>query len=138
MKNAPATFQRLINDVISGLEGCSAYIDDVVVYSNTWSQHLSQVSALMCRLAETNLTVNLAKSEFGHAHIVFLGHVVGQGQIKPVSAKLTAVVDFPIPMNKRELMRFLGMTGYYRKFCWNFSCVAIPLTNLLRKDQSYQ
>ena len=84
---------------------------------------------MLCRLAEANLTVNLAKSEFGCAHIVFLGHVV---------AKLTAVANFPIPTNKRELMCFLGMTGYYQKFCQNFSCVASPLTNLLRKNQSYQ
>ena len=138
MKNATATFQHLINGIISGLEGCSAYIDDVVVYSDTWSQHLTQVCALLCRLAEANLTVNLAKSEFGCAHIVFLGHVVGQGEIKPISAKLTAVANFPIPTNKRELMRFLRMTGYYQKFCQNFSCVASPLTNLLRKNQSYQ
>ena len=137
MKNAPATFQRLINGVLSGLDGCEAYIDDVVVYSNTWEQHLLQIWSLMYRLTEAKLTVNLVKTEFGHAHLIFLGHVVGQGQIKPVAAKVEAIVDFPVPANKRDYMRFLGMTGYCQKFCRNFSSVAAPLTNLLRKDQAY-
>ena len=137
MKNAPATFQRLINEVLAGLDGCEAYIDDVVVYSNTWEQHLLQIRSLMYKLTEAKLTVNLVKSEFGHAHLIFLGHVVGQGQIKPVDAKVEAVVNFPVPTSKKELMRFLGMTGYYRKFCRNFSSVAAPLTDLLRKDQAY-
>ena len=137
MKNAPATFQRLINTVISGLEGCSAYIDDVVVYSDTWERHLKHVHSLLLRLMEAKLMVNLGKSEFGCAHIVFLGHMVGQGQIQPVNAKVKTVMNFPIPANKRELMRFLGMTGYYRKFCKNFSSVAAPLTDLLKKDKKY-
>ena len=81
--------------------------------------------------------MNLVKSEFGHAHIIFLGHVVGQGQVKPVTAKVEAIAHFPIPTSRKELMRFLGMAGYYRKFCKNFSSVAAPLTNLLRKDQPY-
>ena len=123
-KNAPAMFQCLINTVIAGVEGCSAYIDDVVVYSDTWEQHLRQVRSLMLRLRDARLTVNLAKCEFRCAHIVFLGHLVGQGQIRPVDAKVEAVANFPIPLNKKQLMEFLGMTGYYRKFCRNFSSVA--------------
>lgn len=138
MKNVPATFQRLINTVISGLEGCSAYIDDVVVYSDTWEQHLRHVHSLMCRLMEAKLTINLVKSEFGCAHIVFLGHMVGQGQVRPVDAKVEAVANFPTPASKKELMRFLGMAGYYRKFCRNFSSVAVPLTDLLKKDKTFE
>ena len=137
MKIAPATFQRLINGVLSGLDGCEAYIDDAVVYSNTWEQHLLQMRSVMYRLTEVKLTINLVKSEFGHAHLIFLGHVVRQGQIKPVAAKVEAIVNFPVPNNKKECLRFLGMTGYYRKFCRNFSSVAAPLTNLLRKDHAY-
>ena len=134
MKNEPATFQRLINTVISGLEGCSAYIDDVVVYSDIWERHLKHVHSLLLRLMEAKLTVN---PEFGCAHIVFLGNMVGQGQIQPVNAKVEAVMNFPVPANKRELMRFLGMIGYYRKYCKNFSSVAVPLTDLLKKDKKY-
>ena len=97
MKNTPATFQRLINRVISGLEGCSAYIDDVVVYSDTWERHLEHVHSLLLRLMEAKLTVNVGKSEFGCAHIVFLCHIMGQGQVRPINAKVEAVTNFPIP-----------------------------------------
>ena len=137
MKNAPATFQRMINTVISGLEGCDAYIDDVIVYSDTWEQHVKQLKAFLCRLRDARLTVNLVKSEFCRARVVFLGHVVGQGEVKPVSIKVQAIVQFPVPTNKHELMRFLGMSGYYRKFCRNFSVIAEPLTKLLRKYEQF-
>jgi len=137
MKNAPATFQRMIDKVIAGLQGCEGYIDDVVVYAETWEEHLHRIKQFFIRLREAKLTVNLAKTELGCAHVVYLGHVAGQGHIKPVEAKVEAVSKFPSPINQRELMRFLGMAGYYRKFCKNFSLVAEPLTRLLRKEQKY-
>ncbi|XP_072182256.1 uncharacterized protein [Diadema setosum] len=109
MKNAPATFQRLINTVTSGLVGCEAYLDDIV-YSHTWEDHL-RVRALFDRLTSANLT--------------------------PVEAKVETILNFPRPQSKRELRRFLGMTGYYRKFCHNFADAATPLTNMLRKDSQF-
>ena len=66
------------------------------------------------QLSEATLTVNLTKSEFCHANLTFLGHTVGQGQVKPVEAKVEAIADFPVPSGKRQLMRFLGTAGYYR------------------------
>ena len=62
-----------------------------------------------------------------------LGHIVGDGQVKPVEAKVEAVSDFPVPSGKRQLMLFLCMAGYYKKFCYNFSFIAEPLKNLLGK-----
>ena len=136
LKNAPATFQRMINKIIRNLEGCEAYIDDVIIFS-TWEEHLSRVKELFCRLKEANLTVNLVKREFGHAHVTYPGHVVGQGQVRPVTAKVDAIINYSIPTMKRQLMRFLGMAGYYQKFCRNFATLCEPLTNLLRKDISF-
>ena len=138
MKNAPATFQQLVNQLIGDLEGCGGYIDDIIVYSDTWEQHLLRIRALLERLVQAQLAVNLSKSEFAHAHVTYLGHVVGQGHVGPVTAKVEAVMNFPAPANKKKLMRFLGMTGYYRKFCRNFSVVTTPLTNLLKKQEPYE
>ncbi|XP_042559700.1 uncharacterized protein LOC116219171 [Clupea harengus] len=131
VRNAPATFQCLINHVLSGLTGCDAYLDDVVVFSSTWPEHLVQIRELFNRLAKANLTVNLAKCEFGKATVTYLGKVVGRGQVHPVGAKVEAICNFPAPSNRRGLRRFLGMVGYYRGFCENFATVVTPLTNIL-------
>ncbi len=131
MRNAPATFQRLINMVLSGVPNCNAYLDDLIIYSLDWSDHVSILREVFSRLAEISLTLNLAKCEFGQATITYLGKEVGQGQVRPVEAKVTAVTEFPIPATRKELRRFLGMAGYYRNFCKNFSTVVNPLTSLL-------
>ena len=67
MKNAPATFQRLINQLLQNLDGCEGYIDDIIVCSDTWEEHMLHLRALFMKLAAANLTVDLKKSEFGHA-----------------------------------------------------------------------
>ena len=137
MKNSPATFQRLINMIITGLDNCKAHIDDAIIYSEEWDQQIKTIREFFERLTKAKLTINLAKSEICHATLTFLGHVVGQGQVKPVEAKVKAISDFPVPPCKRQLMRFLGMAGYSRKFCDNFSVIAEPLTNLLSKRTKF-
>ena len=95
MKNLPASFQRLINKVIAGLEGCEAYIDDVIIYSDTWEEHLRIIQEFFERLSRALLTINLSKSKFGSAQVTYLGHVVGQDEVKPVSGKVKAIANFP-------------------------------------------
>lgn len=131
LRNAPATFQRLVNLVLSGVPNCNAYLDDLVIYSSDWHEHLSLLRTVFTRLASASLTINLAKCEFGKATITYLGKVVGQGQVRPVGAKVSSIVEYPAPTTRRELRRFLGMAGYYRSFCRNFSTVVHPLTSLL-------
>uniref|UniRef100_A0A3B1IMD5 Gypsy retrotransposon integrase-like protein 1 n=1 Tax=Astyanax mexicanus TaxID=7994 RepID=A0A3B1IMD5_ASTMX len=132
MRNAPATFQRLMSVVLKGIKNCKAYLDDLVIYSQSWSEHLTVLDLVFQRLEEAALTLNLAKCEFGKATVVYLGKEVGGGCVRPLGAKVEAIVNFPAPKTKRELRRFLGMVGYYRGFCRNFSTVVFPLTNLLR------
>ena len=132
LRNAPATFQRLMNRVVSGLVGCAVYLDDVVIFSATWEDHLQRIRALLDRLLWAKLTVNLAKCEFAKAKVTYLGKVVGQGEVRPVQAKVEAIQQFPVPNTKKELMRFLGLAGYYRGFCRNFSTIVAPLTDLLK------
>ena len=98
---------------------------------------LECIRSLFNRLTQANLTVSLTESEFGHTHITFLGYVVGQREITPVMAKVEAITSFPAPQLPKELMHFLGMAEYYRKFCRNFSTVTAPLTNLLKKQEPF-
>lgn len=137
LRNSASTFQRLMNKVIGDMCGCAVYLDDVVVYSDTWEGHVERIEELFTRLAGARLTVNLAKCEFARATVTYLGRVVGQGEVRPVQAKVHAVEQFPVPVTKKELMRFLGLVGYYRCFCRDFSSVVAPLTNLLRKDVKF-
>ncbi|XP_076032941.1 uncharacterized protein LOC143020409 [Oratosquilla oratoria] len=138
LRNAPATFQRLMNIVTAGLVGVRCYLDDLVVFSDSWGEHVDRLRALFAVLAAHSLTVNLAKSELGHARITFLGHVVGKGEVQPIAAKITAILQYPAPSDKKGVMKVLGMAGYYRRFCSNFSSVVAPLTDLLSTKTSFK
>ena len=137
MKNAPATFQRMVNKLVRDIDGCEGYIDDVVIFSDNWLDHIRQIKRFFQIMQEAKLTINLMKSEFGKATVKYLGHIVGQGQVRPLDAKIQTIVKFPIPTSRKELARFLGMAGYYRNFCLNFSEIAAPLTNLLSKKVKF-
>ena len=88
MKNAPTTFQRTVNHIVGDIESCEAYVDDLIVYSQTWEHHIGQLCHLFQKLSQARLTVNLENSEFCQANVVYLGHVVGQGKVKPIKAKV--------------------------------------------------
>ena len=134
MKNSGSCFQRMMNEVLRGAEGCTVYIDDIVVYADSWNEHMTRLRELFRRLEDANLTVNLSKSEFGKARLEYLGFIVGQGEVAPVDQKVVAIKEYPAPRTRKELLRYLGMIGYYRAFCKNFSTVAYPLTELLSKN----
>lgn len=102
----------------------------MLAYSNDRISHIASLSVVFQRLAEASLTLNLAKCEFGKATVTYLGKQVGHGQVCPVDAKVKAVLSYPVPTSRQELRRFLGMTGYYRYFCKNFSVVVATLTKL--------
>ena len=97
MKNAPATFQRMVNKLVRDIDGCEGYIDDVVIYSDNWSDHIRQIKRFFQIMREAKLTINLMKSEFGKATVKYLGHIVGQGQVRPLDAKIQTIVKYPIP-----------------------------------------
>ena len=97
MCNAPATFQRLVNTVLAGVVNCNAYLDDLIVYSVSWVDHLKTLRA--------SLTLNLAKCEFGKGTVTYLCKQVGQGQVRPIE-KVRAIKKFLVPTTRRELRRF--------------------------------
>ena len=137
LKIAPATFQRMMNAVVGDLEGTDCYIDDAIVSSMSWKSQLQRIRALFVELSRYQLTVNLTKSEFRGATVMYLSHIVGQGKLLPLEAKVQGIYDFPVPQEKKALQRFLGMAGYYRRFCKNFPDIVSPLTDLLVKGVEY-
>jgi len=136
---APATFQRLMDSVIRGLsEFSAAYLDDLVIFSKTWEDHLRHIELVLRRLCDAGLTAKPGKCQFGMTKCTYLGHVVGSGCITPEESKVQAVKDFPKPTTKRQVRAFLGLTGYYRRFIPGYASLATPLTDLTRKTAPNQ
>ncbi|XP_068229607.1 uncharacterized protein [Palaemon carinicauda] len=119
------------------LEGVFVYLDDIIIVGETWEDHIKKVYDVFKRLLEFNVTINLAKCEFGKTTVQYLGHEIGSGHVRPVDCHIEVIKNLTIPTSKRGVMKFLGTVGYYRKFCKNFSDVAYPLTELLKKDVKF-
>lgn len=103
MKNAPATFQWLMNPITAGLSNVAT------VYSASWSEQLEDLQCLFQRLHEAWLVINLSKCEMEKGQVTYLGHEVGQGKVIHSQAKVRAILDLPSPQTHRELMQVLGM-----------------------------
>ena len=102
--------------VTHGLEGCVVSIDDIIIYSNDWKTHLERIRKLFQALKKAGLVINLRKSEFAKAKVVYLGHEIGYGKVTPKDANIKAILEFPVPLSRKAVRSFLGMSGYYRRF----------------------
>ncbi len=137
LKNAPATFQRLINDTLREYldDFAITYLDDILIYSDDLEMHRSHVHKVLGKLNERALYVKKSKSRFETKEIKFLDYVIQPGQIKKDPEKTNAVRNWPPPKQVKEVQAFLGLTNYYRKFIPNYARIAEPLTQLTRKDK---
>ena len=136
LKTAPATFQRAMEVILAGLtfEICLCYLDDVIVFGKTLTEHNDRLKTVLTRFRDNNLRVKLAKCVFASPQVTYLGHCISQQGVSPDPTKLTAVTEIPLPSNIKEVRTFLGLTGYYRRFIPNYATVAQPLTKLTSKE----
>ena len=122
LRNAPSTFQRCMHKVLQGCENfSSSYIDDVIVFSNTWEEHLQHLKLVLERLRQHGLTAKPSKCEWGASSLSYLGHSVGHGRASVHEARVAAIRNFKQPITKSDLRAFLGTVGYYRKFIPEYS-----------------
>ena len=132
LKNAPSKFCELIADMIQGLESfVFAYLDDFIIFSTTFDEHLHHLEQLFCRIDEFGLFVNTKKCSFAKHSVTFLGHTFSMEGMHPLDDKVQAIKHMPPPTNVKEVRRFLGCINYYRPFLPHLAEVASPLTNLL-------
>ena len=139
LKNAPATFQRMMDNALRGLNGkiFMVYLDDIVVLGSTVEEHNQNLVTLFERLRQTGLKLQPDKCEYLKSELEYLGHVITKDGVKPNSAKLQAVVEFRIPKSATEVKSFLGLSGYYRNFIKNYSTIAKPLTELTKISNTF-
>ena len=135
LNGAPACFQRLMDRILKGCEDfAAAYLDDVVIYSISWQEHLRQLEEVLSRIRRAGLTIKASKCQMGMEECLYLGHTVGSGVVRPEVDKLEAVRLFPVPKTKRQVRTFLGLTGYYRKFIPDYASISAALSDLTKKS----
>ncbi len=109
------------------------YIDDVLIYSDSYEDHVQHVRVVLQRLIANQLYAKTEKCEFHQSTVSFLGYVISSGGVAMDERKVRAVVNWPRPLSVKELQRFLGFANFYRRFIRNFSTVAAPLTSMSKK-----
>jgi len=139
LKNASATFQRLINDTLREYldDFAITYLDDILIYSDDLEAHRGHVQKVLEKLREKVMYVKKSKSKFEIKEIEFLGYIIQPEQIEKNLKKMNAVRNW-IPLKKvKEVQAFLGLTNYYWKFVPNYTRIAEPLMRLTRKDERW-
>ena len=136
LHNAPATFQRAMQEILRGLNWkfVLCYLDDVIIFSSTFSEHLSHLKQVFDRFRQAGLKLQPKKCSFGQKEVKYLGHIVSEEGIATDPDKVKIVKEYPPPTKVSEVRSFLGFVGYYRKYIKDFCKIAEPLTNLTRKD----
>ena len=140
LRTSPHSFQMLMDKVLDGLtfKSLLCYLDDILVCSETFEEHMKDLTDLFERLRDSGLKLNPSKCKFATSKCEFLGHEISREGIKPPSQKVDKILNYPIPKNIKELRRVLGMFNWFRKFVPNYSMIVSPLTKLTRKNVKFQ
>ena len=138
--NAPATFQRLMDMILAGLQwsNCLVYLDDVIIVGKTFEDHLCNLRDVLERLRSAGLTLQPAKCAFCRKEVHFLGHIVSERGVATGPAKTEKVVKWPEPVSLREIQQFLGLTNYYRRLVEGYANIAKPLHRLTEKTSEFK
>ncbi|KAL4085363.1 hypothetical protein QTP88_027222 [Uroleucon formosanum] len=128
-----------MNNVMAGIVGikCLVYLDDIIMYGKGLLDHNEKLRDVFERLRNHNLKIQPTKCEFLKQQCMYLGHIISENGIQPDPEKIKSVLQFPIPTSVKEIKSFLGLSGYYRKFIKSCSLISKPMTNLLRKDVTF-
>lgn len=139
LTNGPATFQHYINDTLWDYLDvfCTAYVDDILIYSNDPLEHQMHVRKVLERLRSAGLQVDIKKCEFGVEETRYLGLIVGVDGIRPDPQKIEAIRNWAEPTSMKELQSFLGFCNFYRRFIRSYSRIAAPLVKLTKRDQIF-
>lgn len=138
LKNAPSTFQRLMNSVLRKYINkiCVVYMDDILIFSTSIEEHVESIRLIFDELTKANLKIQIDKCSFFRKETEYLGHILTDKGVSPNPSKVAQISKLQIPKTQKQIKCFLGMTGYYRKFIQNYSKIAYPMVRYLKKDNS--
>jgi hypothetical protein len=138
--NALTTFMRVMNDVYRPFldDFVIVYLYDIIIFRGSWDEHLRHVKQVLDTLQREKLYVKLPKCEFGKTALVYLGHIVGGGQLKIDPSKIDVIVNWPKPKSVTKVGSFLGAIQCWRRFISNFSFIAAPLHALTSVKNTFQ
>ena len=131
--NSGATLARRLRKLLADVPNVNMYVDDVIIHTRTWEEHLKSLKEVFNRFKTAGLTIKPSKCEFGKQEIEFIGHKIVNGKVTPLNDNVKKIVDSERPKTKKEVQSFLGLSGYYRQYIPNYSAVASPLTDLTKK-----
>ena len=136
--NVPATFQRLMQNCLGKLNQTYTliYLDDIVVFADTEAEHLKRLCAIFERFHEHGLKLKLTKCDFFKSEITYLGHQVSAEGMKPGIGNLKGIAKMVPPTTATGIRRFLGATGFYRRFIKGYAKIAQPLNDLISDENS--
>ncbi|CAG2185803.1 unnamed protein product [Mytilus edulis] len=139
LSSSPASFQLLMDKVLKGLtfKSCLCYLDDILIASETFDQHIEDLRNVFQRLSNAGLKLGPKKCTFAQNSCIYLGHKISNKGIEPPPDRVQAIVDYPIPKNVKELRRLVGLFNWFRKYIKNFSAEMEPLTRLLKKYERF-
>jgi transposase InsO family protein len=139
LAGAPATFQRAMDILLTGIswQYCLVYLDDILIYSETFEEHIQHIDEVLKRLDEANFKVKPEKCQWGQNSVKFLGHIVSQNGLSMDPEKIEAIKRAEEPKNTTELQRFLGLANYYRKFVPEYAKVARPLHEIQSNKSAF-
>jgi hypothetical protein len=135
MVNAGATLVRAMREVLKDMECVHSYIDDIIVHTKTWEQHIQVLSELFLRLTKSGFTIRPTKCKLGEIEVEFIGHKLSYGKATPIENNIEKIRQAKRPETKTQVKSFLGLTGFYREYMPSYSTIAAPLTDLTRKGQ---
>lgn len=140
LRNSSITFSRVIGQVLQGLnwKNVLAYVDDILIFSKNFDDHLKHLNQVFDRLRKANFTLKPSKCHFGVKQVKYLGHVLTKEGVKVDPAKIEVVKNHPRPKNQHEVRQFLGLANYYRRYVKDYAKIAVPLNSLLQKDNDFK
>ena len=133
--NSGSTFNRMMGTLLQDLKHVDHYVDDILIHTRTWEEHIHTLAAVIQRIQEAGLTVRPSKCKIGYSEMEFTGQIIGGGTVSTETDKVNQIKSATRPRTKKQVRSFLGLVGFYRKYIPNFAKLSTPLTDLTKKGE---